>query len=165
MDQRITDILGWFSRIYLGGRSATHSRRNCVSFIRVHARRNRSAQRLPRSNRVGSTSERKALPLIRDLSLSSGISPTRQQPLGIPKRYGAWVLPATIRPHNSPIHLRTTKDGAVVLNAEDFYAAFLVATQAYFADLASSADLRSKFIARLASPAGGSFSVGFVDVL
>jgi hypothetical protein len=67
--------------------------------------------------------------------------------------------------HNSIHHLTKTRDGALILNAEDFYAAFLHAAKSYFAALSCSQELQRKFMMRLESRAGGSFAVGFVDIL
>ena len=70
-----------------------------------------------------------------------------------------------LTPHNSSLHFTKTRDGASILNAEDFYAAFLHAAQAYFVDLAQSPQLRERFLRRLESLAAGSFAVGFFDVI
>ena len=67
--------------------------------------------------------------------------------------------------HSSGLHFAKTRDGASILNAEDLYAAFLHAAQAYFVDLAQSPQLQEKFLRRLESPTGGSFTVGFVDAI
>ena len=67
--------------------------------------------------------------------------------------------------HNTPAHFKHTSDGAVVLNAEEFYTAFVSAANSYFAALNQSQELQSAFLARLGSRSGGGFGVGFVDRL
>jgi hypothetical protein len=67
--------------------------------------------------------------------------------------------------HNSRTHFRKTSDGALVLNAEDFYAAFLAAASKYFSDLETRPVLQQSFRARLADRDGGAIAVGFVDLL
>jgi hypothetical protein len=64
--------------------------------------------------------------------------------------------------HHSECHL-TLDNGAVVLNAEDFYGALLWAAQKYVAELRIDPNLRSLMMARLASPDGGGISVGLTE--
>lgn len=56
--------------------------------------------------------------------------------------------------HHSELHLIEADDG-LILNAEDFYAALLQASHAYFDDLEASPDLRQAFADSLAKEAGG----------
>jgi hypothetical protein len=67
--------------------------------------------------------------------------------------------------HSSSLHFEKTRDGGTILNAEDFYAAFLHAAQGYFAEVVQSPQLQEKFLRCLGGPAGGSFVVGFLDVI
>jgi hypothetical protein len=67
--------------------------------------------------------------------------------------------------HNSRAHMTRTPDGAIILNAGDFYAAFLSASNSYFAELASSPKLQANFVRRLESRRGGSLAVGFVEAV
>lgn len=61
--------------------------------------------------------------------------------------------------HHSEKHFTKEKDGAVVLNAEDFYSALVFASQRYFTELRSSRDLQSIFLKRLQSRKGGGVMV------
>ena len=47
-----------------------------------------------------------------------------------------------------------------VLNAEDFYAALVTATQTYFAELRADPELRALMIARIEDKKGGRINVG-----
>lgn len=67
--------------------------------------------------------------------------------------------------HKSHMHLRRTPEGITVLNAEDFYAALLGASQRYFSDLEVSTELQDSFIARLESEQGGNIGVGPIEVI
>ena len=57
-------------------------------------------------------------------------------------------------------HLRETSDGRTTLNAEEFYAALLAATQAYFENLRSSEPLQKLFQQRINNPQSGLLDVG-----
>lgn len=166
MDQQITNVVAWFGRIYLGG--VPQLIRDETAFLSF----------------VCMLAGIEALGGYRD--------PDAPGPTANGQRFQAIVndyFPIPYRPHasnlwdfrngmvhgfsprqfalthhNSNIHFRPTADGAIILNAEDFYAAFLSASTAYFADLSASPDLQAKFSRRLASQKGGSFAVGFVDV-
>jgi len=64
--------------------------------------------------------------------------------------------------HHSEVHLRQNADtGNPVLNAEDFYAAFLCAAQSYFSDVRANKNLQDLFVARLEDrQRGGPIGVG-----
>jgi len=61
--------------------------------------------------------------------------------------------------HHSELHLSKTGNG-IILNAEDFYSALLVAAQKYFAEVRSKSNLKEALIRRLQSSDGGSIMVG-----
>jgi len=67
--------------------------------------------------------------------------------------------PYKVTHHNSHIHL-TTDAGLTLLNAEDFYAALVVASKRYFDALPSDPSLRSAFEARVNDPEAGVLLVG-----
>ena len=62
--------------------------------------------------------------------------------------------------HQSYNHLRPYSDGRTILNAEEFYAALLIATRAYFEDLQSNETLQKFFKERIDDPKGGLLNVG-----
>ncbi len=66
--------------------------------------------------------------------------------------------------HQSQNHFRTHRDKSeaklTVLNAEDFYAAFLVGAQTYFQGLRSSSELQELFRKRVQDAGGGLIAVG-----
>lgn len=61
--------------------------------------------------------------------------------------------------HSSHLHL-TTDDGLTVLNAEDFYAAFVIAAKKYFDALQGDASLRAAFEERSRDSDTGVLKVG-----
>lgn len=62
--------------------------------------------------------------------------------------------PYTVIHHCSHLHL-TTDDGRIILNAEDFYAAFVMASKKYFDALETNASLRTAFEERANDPGTG----------
>jgi hypothetical protein len=60
--------------------------------------------------------------------------------------------------HMSRFHL-TTAHGQTILNAEDFYAALVEASSAYFAALGTDTELHAAFRSRLSGPNGGTLHV------
>jgi hypothetical protein len=62
--------------------------------------------------------------------------------------------PFVISHHQSELHF-TTKDGQIVINAEEFYAALVTATQEYFKALNASEEMQRSFLTRLADKKGG----------
>jgi hypothetical protein len=66
--------------------------------------------------------------------------------------------PFALTHHASWAHLRS-QDGATVLNAEDFYAALLAASRAYFSELETSEGLQRRFLKRVSSASGGAMHV------
>jgi hypothetical protein len=67
--------------------------------------------------------------------------------------------------HTSQAHLATTTTGRVILNAEDFYAGLLVASQQYFGELKKSKELRDLLIERLDAEGGGAITVRRIAVV
>ena len=67
--------------------------------------------------------------------------------------------PYKVTHHNSHLHL-TTDDGLTVLNAEDFYAALVVAAKKYFDAVHGTPDLRAAFEERAKDPDTGVRFVG-----
>jgi|SRR5579863_3968408 len=61
--------------------------------------------------------------------------------------------------HRSNLHL-TTDGGLIVLNAEDFYAAFVIEAKKYFDALQGDASLRAAFEERAQDPDTGVLMVG-----
>jgi hypothetical protein len=66
--------------------------------------------------------------------------------------------PFALTHHASWAHL-TTQDGTPVLNAEDFYAALLIASRSYFSELEASEALQSAFLKRVSAATGGAMRV------
>lgn len=67
--------------------------------------------------------------------------------------------PYKVTHHNSHLHL-TTDDGLIVLNAEDFYVAFVMAAKKYFDALQADALLRASFEERVKDSNTGVLVVG-----
>lgn len=65
--------------------------------------------------------------------------------------------------HNSHLHLTLTPKGTPLLNAEDFYAALLLAARKYFAELFESTELQDHMRARLRSQQGGGIDIGPIE--
>ena len=167
MDAQIAHVVNWFSRIYLGGvPQLIRDETAFLSFVCMLAGIEAlSGYYDPDSSGPGANGDRYRTfvteyfpepyrPLANNLwefrnGMTHGFSPRQ----------------FALTHHNSPSHFQKTADGAVILNAEDFYAAFLYAANTYFAALAATSGLQDKFLRRLASKSGGSFSVGFVDAL
>ena len=66
--------------------------------------------------------------------------------------------------HQTHLHLREAASGATVLNAEDFYAALLEASRAYFEEIEKSSKLEANMLARLQSPQDGNIAVGPIEI-
>jgi hypothetical protein len=66
--------------------------------------------------------------------------------------------PFALTHHASWAHLKPQGD-TTVLNAEDFYAALLIASKQYFAALEASAELQASFLKRISSSDGGAMQV------
>jgi hypothetical protein len=66
--------------------------------------------------------------------------------------------PFALTHHASWAHLQS-QDGTIVLNAEDFYAALLIASKAYFSELERSEELQVAFLKRTSSASGGALQV------
>jgi len=67
--------------------------------------------------------------------------------------------PCKLTHHNGHRHM-TSDGGLMVLNAEDFYAALVAASEKYFADLKKDATLQASFIQRANDPDTGVLVVG-----
>ncbi len=167
MDARIENIIGWFNRIYLGGiPQLIRDETAFLSFVCMLAGIEALAgYHNPDASGPNANGERfrtfvgahfpetyhghaSNLWEFRN-GMVHGFSPRR----------------FALTHHNSGLHLRQAHDGAYILNAEDFYAAFLHAAQKYFSEMSSSSQLQDKFLRRLESPRGGAFGVGFIDVV
>lgn len=70
--------------------------------------------------------------------------------------------PYALTHHTSRVHL-TAPHGQTILNAEDFYGALLVASQAYFADVTTLPELQEHFARRIADADGGAPQVWVVE--
>jgi hypothetical protein len=165
MAPQVASVVGWYSRIYLGGvPQLIRDETAFLSFVCMLAGIEALAGYREPDRSDKSANGRRFMNFVRDYfpptyrsyaanlwkfrnGMAHGFSPRR------------FVLTH----HNSLVHFQATRDGAVVLNAEDFYAAFLHAAQHYFADLAQSSELQDKFLKRIGSSKGGGFAVGFVD--
>lgn len=67
--------------------------------------------------------------------------------------------PYKLTHHNG--HLHMTQDGGLtVLNAEDFYAALIVASEKYFTEVKRDATLQASFMQRASDPDTGVLAVG-----
>jgi hypothetical protein len=66
--------------------------------------------------------------------------------------------PFALTHHASWAHLKLQGE-AIVLNAEDFYAALLIASKRYFVALEGSPELQRSFLKRIASSNGGAMQV------
>lgn len=71
--------------------------------------------------------------------------------------------PFRLMHHRSDLHLKTALQGGTVLNAEDLYAALLIAAQKYFSELDARIELQETLVRRLDSEGGGSITVGPVS--
>ena len=72
--------------------------------------------------------------------------------------HGFSTGPYKLTHHNSHLHL--TKDGGLtILNAEDFYATLVSASQRYFENVGNDADLQAAFVERANDPDTGVLSV------
>jgi hypothetical protein len=70
--------------------------------------------------------------------------------------------PYALTHHASRVHCKAPH-GVTTLNAEDFYAALLVASQAYFAELVSSEELQGHFSKRIVDADGGAPQIFVVE--
>jgi hypothetical protein len=66
--------------------------------------------------------------------------------------------PFALTHHASWAHLKLQEE-AIVLNAEDFYAALLFASKRYFSALEGSAEMQRSFLKRISSSNGGAMQV------
>ena len=67
--------------------------------------------------------------------------------------------PYKLTHHSGHLHM-TVDGGLTVLNAEDFYAALVTASERYFADLKSDAALQTSFQQRVDDPDTGVLGIG-----
>lgn len=61
--------------------------------------------------------------------------------------------------HRSDLHLQTDSGDFIYLNAEDFYAALLVAAQQYFKEVRSQPQLQGKLVTALEKEKGGAIQI------
>jgi hypothetical protein len=167
MDQRISDVVAWFGRIYLGGiPQLIRDETAFLSFVCMLAGVEAlGGYRDPDASGPGANGQR-----FQEFVTDYFPVQYRQHANNLWDFRNGMVHGFSPRQfalihHHSGVHLKPTSDGATALNAEDFYASFLGASNSYFADLSTSVELQAKFLRRLESKSGGSFGVGFVDVL
>jgi hypothetical protein len=165
MDPRIPEIVTWFNRIYLGGvPQLIRDETAFLSFVCMLAGTEALGGYLdPDSSGPGANGDR-FKQFIReyfpeDYHLLAGQLWDFRNGMA----HGFSPRQFALTHHNSGAHLQQTPDSATVLNAEDFYAAFLAAARSYFTALSSSSELQARFSKRLDSRSGGGFGVGFVD--
>jgi hypothetical protein len=70
--------------------------------------------------------------------------------------------PFALTHHNSRLHLQSPH-GQLLLNAEDFYAALILAYRAYFAALAADQTMQDNFMKRVSAKDGGAPQVWLVQ--
>jgi len=167
MDVRIDNIIGWFNRIYLGGiPQLIRDETAFLSFVCMLAGIEALAgYHNPDASGPVANGERfrsfvgAYFPKAYHAHVSNLWEFRNGMAHGFSPRHFA------LTHHHSSLHLRQDRDGAFILNAEDFYSAFLHATQTYFTEMATSPQLQANFLRRLESPTGGAFDVGFFDVI
>ena len=164
MDQRIVDVQQWFERIYLGGvPQLIRDETAFLSFVCMLAGIEALAGYHDPDTRANGR---------RFGDFVTEYFPDPYQPhadvlwdFRNGMVHGFSPRQFVLTHHASRAHFTHAADGAIILNAEDFYASFLAASNTYFTQLASSPDLQAKFTRRLESPQGGAVSVGFVDIV
>lgn len=72
--------------------------------------------------------------------------------------------PYALTHHNGHAHLTRTRENRLVLNAEDFYAALVIAARKYFDGLARDSAMQTRFLQRLKDPRTGVTVVGSVEL-
>jgi len=167
MDPRITDVVSWFNRIYLGGvPQLIRDETAFLSFVCMLAGTEALSGYLEPDNSSPGANGERFRQFIREhfpqeyRSLAGQLWDFRNG-----MAHGFSPRQFALTHHNSAAHLQRTPDSATVLNAEDFYAAFLAAARSYFTALSSSPELQARFSRRIDSRSGGGFGVGFVDRL
>lgn len=167
MDPRIVEVVSWFNRIYLGGvPQLIREETAFLSFVCMLAGTEALSGYLdPDSSGSGANGAR-----FRQFVQEHFPEPYRALASHLwdfrnGMAHGFSPRQFALTHHNSGAHLQRASDTAIVLNAEDFYAAFLAAARSYFNALHSSEELQARFLRRLESRSGGSFGVGFVDRL
>lgn len=167
MDQQITNIVNWFKHHYLDGVPLLiRDETAFLSFICILA----GVEALggyydPAASGLGANGQRFRQFVTKYFPSPYQPNASKLWDFRNGMAHGFSPRQFALTHHNSSVHFRQTNDGAIILNAEDFYTAFLTASNAYFADLSASTDLQTKFLSRIASQQGGSFTVGFVDVI
>ena len=71
--------------------------------------------------------------------------------------------PFILTHHNGHLHLRQ-HEGRLILNAEDFFALLVLATQKYFEDVRRDDELQRAFLKRVSDPDTGVMVVGPIEV-
>lgn len=167
MDARIDSIINWFNRIYVGGiPQLIRDETAFLSFVCMLAGIEALAgYHNPDASGQGANGDRfrgfvgTYFPESYKIHVSSLWEFRNGMVHGFsPRRFA-------LTHHNSGLHLRQARDGAFILNAEEFYAAFLYAVQKYFAEISLSTQLQANFLRRLEGPSGGTFGVGFIDII
>ena len=167
MDEQLENVRNWFNRIYLGGIPLLMKNDTAfLSFICVlTAIEALAGYRYPEAGET-------ALPGERFRRFIRAYFPEAYHVLaddlcGFRNGMIHGFSPRTfaLTEHQSQHHLRKTPEGATVLNAEDFYASLLLASQRYFAELEAASDLQATFLARIQSSQGGNIAVGPVQLI
>jgi hypothetical protein len=159
VNPQVENVLYWFSRIYLGGIPATITDDSAfLSFIcALTATEALAGYRYGDLDRPGAR-------------FKAFVTAYFPDPY-VPHAEELWNLRNSIvhafstgrfalTHHHSERHFQTTKDGSVVLNAEDLYGAMLSAAQRLFSNVRTSPELQTRLLERLQSPRGGGISVG-----
>lgn len=157
--EHVEQTLHWFSRIYLGGIPATITDDSAfLSFICTLTATDALA-----GYRYGNTITNNGK---RFRAFVAQYFPDGYRTLAVDLwRFRCVVVHSfstgrfALTHHHSDFHFRQLGE-AIILNAEDFYGALLVAAQSYFADVRASEELQKNLIDRLQSEQGGAISVG-----
>ena len=167
MTTRILEVRAWFERIYLGGiPQLIRDETAFLSFICMLAGIEAlGGYRDPDSSGPGANASRFRMFVVTYFAEPYRPLAARLWDFRNGMIHGFSPRQFALTHHNSHAHFTATPDAAIVLNAEDFYSAFLAASETYFAELMASDDLQARFLRRLQSSQGGTISVGFVDVV
>jgi hypothetical protein len=167
MDSTLESVRNWFNRIYLGGIPLMMNNDTAfLSFICVlTAIEALAGYRYPGHGETASPGERFRRFIEAYFPSEYHILADELWNFRNGMIHGFCPRRFALTEHQSQLHLRQAAGGATVLNAEDFYAALLMASRKYFAELEGSTELVSNFTARLQSDQGGNLAVGVIEIL